>query len=377
MNDNIITVGLVVRKQDVLEELKKIIPLVDGFHYKNSSNPQDCDVLIIEIGEDTDKEFEFIQSLQNVGSVKDIFLTSSCIESHILIRAMRCGAREFFPQPIIQTDLVTALKNFKARNKQPISHEKILKKGKIITFVGSKGGIGTTTIAVNYATSLLEANKPTQSVALIDMNLLFGEVPIFLDLQPAFNWGEVAKNISRLDSTYLMSILSRHQSGIYVLPSPWGFDGSNAATPQIIDKILRLLQRDFDYIVVDSGQSLDSIFLKVLELTDVLMINALLSLPCLINVKRLFETFRRLGYPREENIEVIINRYHKNSIISTKEAEKALEKKIFWFIPNDYQNTISALNQGKTLSAVAPKANITKNIKELISKTKIRREPDA
>jgi pilus assembly protein CpaE len=80
------------------------------------------------------------------------------------------------------------------------------------------------------------------------------------------------------------------------------------------------------------------------------------------------ETFKRVGYPSDNNVRVIVNRYHKNSVISLKEAEKGIEKRIFWQIPNDFQTTISAINQGKTLAAVTRKADITQNITELVSK---------
>jgi pilus assembly protein CpaE len=234
---------------------------------------------------------------------------------------MRSGAREFFPMPVNKAEIVNALLKFKERNKSCFRC-KSKKKGKIINIVGSKGGIGTTTIAVNFATSLLELQGPRKSVALIDMNLLFGDIPLFLDIESAFNWGEVARNISRLDSTYLMSILSKHPSGLYFLPSPTQIDGVNLASSDIIQKLLLLMQKNFDYIVIDSGQSLDEVSLKVLELSDTVLVNAMLSLPCLVNVKRLLETFRRLGYPADEKVRVLVNRYHKNSIISLKKRRR-------------------------------------------------------
>lgn len=368
MPEDIVSVSLKVKNQKVQEEVKEIISSIKGFRIQNSLNLMDCDILVLEIGENLEKEFDFIHDLQDSCTVRDIFLTSSRTEPELLIQALRAGAKEFFPQPIKKEDLINAFLKFKDQNKNLTLKETRKKRGKIVNIIGSKGGIGTTTIAVNFATSLLGLKNIYQSVALIDMNLIFGEIPLFLDMEPAFNWGEVAKNILRLDSTYLIGILSKHSSGVYVLPSPTGLDGVNAATPNIIERLLRLMQKDFDYIVIDSGQSLDDISLKVLELSDVVLINSILSLPCLINVKRLLETFKRLGYPLEENVKVIINRYHKNSVISLKDAEKGLQKKIFWSIPNDFQTTISAINQGKTLSVVAHKADITENLRELASK---------
>ena len=90
--------------------------------------------------------------------------------------------------------------------------------------MGSKGGVGTTTIAVNLATSLHEL-KGSPSVVLVDMNPLLGEIPLFLNIKASFDWGELVKNINRVDSTFLMSILAKHTSGIYVLPAATALDG--------------------------------------------------------------------------------------------------------------------------------------------------------
>lgn len=368
MTDTLITVGLEIKNDKVRDEIREIISSVKGFYAENPANGRDCDILILEIGEDFRKDCQTGNKLLNSGSVKDIFLVSSCVESELLLQAMRSGAREFFPLPLKKEELVSAFVKFKERNKNLALTGQNRKKGTIINIVGSKGGIGTTTIAVNFAAGLVEVLGARKSVALIDMNLLFGEVPLFLDVEPVFNWGEVAKNISRLDSTYLMSILSKHTSGVHVLPSPTRLDGVNPATPDIIEKLIRFMQNEFDYIVVDSGQSLNELSLKVLELSDTVLINAILSLPCLINVRRLLETFKRLGYPSDKNVRVVANRYHKNSVISLKDAEKGIEKRIFWQIPNDFHTSVLAINQGKTLAAVAHKADITQNIRELVSK---------
>jgi pilus assembly protein CpaE len=201
------------------------------------------------------------------------------------------------------------------------------------------------------------------------MNLLFGEIPIFLNIESGFNWGEIARNVSRLDATFLMSILSKHSSGIYVLPSPTGLDGVNVATPEIIEKLLGLMRSVFDYIVIDGGQALDDISLKILEMSDTVLLVAILSLPCLTNVKRLLWIFQKLGYPQQENIRILVNRHHrKNAVIAPKEAEESINQKIFWFVPNDYPTTMSAINQGRTLGSVAHGAEVSKNLRELASR---------
>ena len=150
-----------------------------------------------------------------------------------------------------------------------------------------------------------------------------------------------------------------------MLTSPPGLDGTNFATPEIIERLLTLMRNEFDFIVIDGGQSLDENSLKILEMSDFVLLVAVLNLPCLANVKRLLWTFQKLGFPGKENIRTVINRYHKKSLISLKEAEASIGQKIFWLIPNDFPTTMSAINQGKVLSSVAGGMEITKNLREL------------
>lgn len=368
MPENSVSVVLKINSEKVRKEISDVIISVQGAVVQSSADPAGCDVMVLELGENYKRDCESVHAVLAAGSAKEVFLILPRTDPELLLQAMRSGAREFITLPVNKEEVVQAMRKFKERHKSAVLAEKSRKRGKIINVVGSKGGIGTTTVAVNLAISLLELQGSRKSVALIDMNLLFGDIPIFLDIESAFNWGEVAKHSSRLDTTYLMSILSKHSSGLYFLPSPTQLDGLNQATPEIIERLLKLMQQEFDFIVIDSGQSFDEISLKVLELTDEMLVNATLSLPCLINVKRLLDTFKRFGYPEEDCVRVIVNRYDNNSVLSLKEAEKGIDKRIFWQIPNDYQTTISAINQGKTLADIAAKAEITQNIRELASK---------
>jgi len=367
MAENPILVKFEIKQQKVREELEKILSGMEGFHVEDADAPPSCDLLILEIGEDLEREFQLVHNVQDSGMAREIFLTSSRLDSDLLIRALRAGAKEFFPQPIKKEEVTLALLRLRERKEKGKHDGEKKKKGTIIDVIGSKGGVGNTTVAVNLAASLIES-PGSPLVALVDMNLLFGEVPIFLNIESVFNWGEIARNITRLDATYLMSILSKHASGVYVLSSPTGLDGVNVATPEIIEKLLGLMRNVFDYIVIDGGQALDDISLKILEMSDIVLLVAILSLPCLTNVKRLLWIFQKLGYPQQEDIKIVVNRHHKKkAVISLKEAEESINQKIFWFIPNDYPTTMSAINQGRTLLSVAPGAEVSKNLRELAS----------
>jgi pilus assembly protein CpaE len=363
-----ITVGLRIRNRKVRTDFEEVFSSFGEISVQEFVPHKPYDLLILEIGEDLEKDFDLVHSIQNSGMVQDFFLTSTRMEPEFLIRALRAGAREFISQPVNKEEFTAAVGKFLERKKfTDAAGGKPGKMGKIIHVIGSKGGVGTTTVAVNLAASLVRSSSSPASVVLVDMNSVFGEIPIFLNIQPEFNWAEVARNISRLDSHYLMSILSRHKNGLYILPSPTGLDGMGVSTPEFIERILGLMKQAFDFIVIDGGQSLDEVSLKILEMSDFLCLIAILSLPCLTNMKRLLRTFENLGYPRNEQIRIIINRYHKKSLISLKDAESALDRKISGLIDNDYPTTMSAINQGKTLESVASGAEVTKNIRSLAS----------
>lgn len=363
MPNNTVKVKVEAKDQSLARELEDIIRSVEGFGVQRSDDTRRADLLIFELGDDTDKDFQVIHSLLDVDAIDDVFYTSRHSDPAVLVQAMRTGGKEFFSQPIKEKEVRQALeklreKRDKTRIKEPV------KIGQIIELLGSKGGVGTTTVAVNLAVSLAEM-KGAHSVALIDRNMLFGEVPLFLEIKPDYHWGEITKNISRLDSTFLMNILSKHSSGVYVLPSPASLNGHDPATPEIMGHLLSLMQSMFDFVVIDGGQSLDETSLKILQMSDTVLLISILSLPCLSNTKKLLKSFHYLSYPSRERIKVIINRHLKNPEISVKDSETAIDEKIFWTIPNDYRRTLSAINQGKPLSQLASKAPISKSVREL------------
>ncbi len=230
--------------------------------------------------------------------------------------------------------------------------------------VASKGGVGNTTIAVNLAVNLAQLNR-RQSVALVDLNLLFGEVPLFLDIKPSFHWGEVARNISRLDAMFLMSVLHRHSSGVYVLPSPTELDGTHQLSPDIIENLLTLMKTIFDYTVIDAGHTTDDIAIRALEMSDTVLVTANLSVPCLTNLNRLTRVLYDLGFTPGESVKLVINRYMKDASISLKDAEESVGMKVSWTVPNDYKTTMSAINQGKSLAEIAMRSPAARAIRQI------------
>jgi pilus assembly protein CpaE len=365
MIESTVSIRLGILNEKTRKDLEEVISAEEGFRLlRRHGDPDPCDILILETENDTGKDFQLIQDLQASGKINEVFLTSPRLEPDLLLQALRAGVKEFFSQPIKKEEVRAGLLKFRERRGALQQKDIEKKKGKIIHFISSKGGVGTTTIAVNLAASLCESNG-SSSVALIDMNLPFGQIPIFLNTESSFNWEEVWRNISRVDETFLKGVLSRHRSGVYVLPSPASLDDVNVETPEMIEKLLSLMRNLFDFILVDGGQRLDNVSLRILEMSDTVFIVTVLNLPCLTNAKRLLWTFKKLGFPPRETVRIIANRYQKKSSISLKEAEEAVSEKIHWLVANDYNLTMSAINQGKTISEVASGSEVSKSLREL------------
>jgi pilus assembly protein CpaE len=363
------SISIILRAEDggVWKELVEIISSINGVRLQDPMDESPCDIFFMEVEDEPEKAFFLIQRMQSTGKADHFFLTSRNASPDVLIRAIKMGVKEFFTQPIHREDVRAAILKIKNEKLRADSKdEEIDKKGKIINVFGTKGGIGTTTVAVNLASSLA-ALENAPSVVLVDLNLHFGDVPLFLGMEPVFDWVDVIKNISRLDKTYLTSILLKHQTGISVLPAPASFSDEYPINQQNLEELFKAMQHIFDYIVVDNGQSFDSIAKTVIRISDMLLLVTLLSLPCLINTRKLQSTLRHLGYPSEESIMVIANRFVKNSDISLKDGEKSINKKYFCAIPNDYDTTMRAINLGKPLRMMDRGSEISSKFAELAS----------
>jgi len=308
-------------------------------------------------------EFAAVAELVNRREDLEVFLAADTYDAAVLMHLMRQGVREFFPMPVSPEDVRMALWRFKERRRGR-EGERPVRQGNIINVFGAKGGVGTTSIAVNLAAAFLE-HKAGASVALVDMNLPFGEAQLFLDLSPKYHWGEVLTNIGRLDSTYLMSVMSRHASGLYLLPPPSRLDDLQMATPDNISKLLELMRQLFDTVVIDLGMYLDEITLKVMDISDAIVLVCVQNLACLANVRRFLDNIRQSELGLEEKLRLVVNRHLAESDLVVEDMEKALERSVFWRVPNDYKTTLTAINQGKTLLETAPKAPVTKSLRDL------------
>jgi len=352
------TIKLDIDSRDIADDLAGIIENRALFTLVPPGHDLRPDLLICELGEDYKAELKKIQSYMEQSDRTEVFLVSRRSDPETLIQAVQTGVKEFFPVPVKDQMVEEALARFKIRQekKERLASKK---QGKIISVVGSKGGVGTTTIAVNQAVAIAK-NQEIPSVALLDMNIIFGEVPVFLDMAPKHHWGDITKNIQRLDAVFLSNILAAHETGVHILPSPRYLGDHPSPTPPIMETLLALMKKHYDFIIIDLGQTMNDTALKIIQMSYLTQIVAIQSLPCLSNTNRLIKSFLGYGYTRVESIHVVLNRFFKKSTVSLATAQEGIGRELAWIIPNDYSSTMSAINSGKPLHTLSPRSKIVR-----------------
>jgi pilus assembly protein CpaE len=259
------------------------------------------------------------------------------------VRGLRAGADDYLIKPFHPAELLARIKSLLARfaPKETLVGRPPL--GRIFAFYGAKGGVGTTTIAINAAIAL--HRELGRKVCLVDANFQFGDHRVFLDL------GLDRKSIvdivtaPTIDVDLVRQVMVKHDSGIDLLLAPPSPETAELVTPEHVPQILEELRGLYDYIIVDIDQRLDELNLRVLDAADTVFVVMTADLSCLKNVRLVLETIGHLGY-EQSKIQLVLNRSNAFTGINVKNAEGALRRPIDHQVVNEYRGAISALNSG-------------------------------
>ncbi len=357
------TLRLDVTDEPSLRLFEECLTASGGFDSPGESRPPD--VLLVEIAAGDPEPLTTLAKARDATPGAILLATSSIKDPGFLIEAMRLGLRDFFPQPVEREAVMKALERIKTSLcAQPPSRGK---NGKIIGVMGVKGGVGTTTVCVNLAAALQEALGGS-SVALMDMNMPYGETQLFLDITPKYDMGEIMRNLDRLDALYLMDVLARHDSGLRVLPCPASAEDLQMISPDTVAAALTMLTDLFDLVVADMGIYLDEVTLKAMELSSSVFLVAEQNLACLASLRRMAAHVRSSQPEVAGKLSVLINRARPEGDVGPKELEEATGVKTFFELPLDYDAATDAINQGKTVLELFPKSALAKGFRSLASR---------
>ena len=273
---------------------------------------------------------------------------------------MRAGATEYLLKPVSEVDLSSALKKFGALRALPESKE--TKEGKVYSISSSKNGVGNTTIAVNLAGHIYKLTK--EPTVIVDLDLIGGDVTTFLNMKPDGTIGDVSRNITRLNMGHLQGIIAKHDSGIYVLAAPHNMEEGVVISGDTVRKVLTLLKTRYKHIIIDTEANLTQTTMAAIDMSDLIFVTFVLSLPSIKNTRR-YMNYLDKHTLRSQQIRLVVNRYFKKCDTTVAEAEKILQRPVFWCIPNDFKTAMSCIHKGAILEDHAPQSRLNLSLKDL------------
>jgi pilus assembly protein CpaE len=302
---------------------------------------RDFDIVLVDLDTNPKLALDLVEAI-SVRGLAIAMVYSAHTDSDLLLRAMRVGAREFLTLPFNPGAMAEALVRASALHSATRTQEKA--DGRLLVFLGAKGGSGVTTLACNFAVSL--AQESGQKTLLIDLNLPLGDAAINLGVRPRYSIVNALQNSSRLDASFLSTMLTKHSSGLSVLAAP-----SELATAQFsddaVDKLLKVACEEFDYVVVDAGSRLDLQHTSLYDASSTVYLVTQVGIPELRNSNRLISLLSAPGSPK---LFIVINRYDPHNMeIDEAHLTRALTRPADWKIPNNYaavrhmQNTATSL----------------------------------
>lgn len=286
------------------------------------------DVVLVELDSNPEYALDLVEIICARG-LATVMVYSAKTDSDMLLRCMRAGAREYLTLPLEPGTMAEAL----VRASVLRSGTRPAKRtdGRLLVFLGAKGGCGVTTLACSFAASL--ARESGKRTLLIDLNLPLGDAAINLGIRSQYSIASAFQNSARLDVNFLSTLLVQHASGLFVLSAP-GELAPTFVSADAIDKLLEVARQGFDYVVVDAGSRLDLQREHLFDESATIYLITQVGIPELRNSHRLISLLSFAGSPK---LEIVVNRYDPRAMeIDDEHIAKALTRPPQWKIPNNY-----------------------------------------
>lgn len=279
-------------------------------------------------------------------------------DAELVVQAMRAGMREFLWKPFPPEQLSELLRR--------IAHEPATatsRAGRLVPVVGAAGGVGATTVATNLAVELARleswgghAGRP--KVALVDLDLRFGQVAMFLDAQPTYTIAELCDSPEHIEPQMIERVMIKHSSGVHVLAHPTDMEQAGRISAAHTAGVLAALLEHYDFVVIDGPVRFDASARSVFDMTDIYLVVLQLLVPAVRNGERLLQELGRGGYNLDQ-VRLVCNRVGREScFLEPADVETTLRRKLDWLLPDDWKTASTAVNIGAPLADYAPKSKL-------------------
>lgn len=313
------------------------------------------DAVVMDVDNDPEMALRLVENLNGFSHVY-VMAYSARADMKLAIRFMRGGVREFFTFPLDASEVGAALSRAAHRHVETSVGSRA--PGKLLVFLGTKGGCGVTTLAANFALSLAqESERPT---LLIDLGQPLGDVGINLGMRTQYSVVTALQDTDRLDGSFLETLVAKHSSGLSVLAAPTEFPESEPPK-EAIDKLLAVARQSFDYVVVDAGSRVDLMGTALFEQPTTVYLITQVGITELRNAHRMITQFFS---GRGNSLQIVLNRYTQRALLfDDAQIAKTLTRPAQWKIPDDYAAARRTRNTATPLALVD--SAIAQSIREM------------
>lgn len=291
-------------------------------------------------------------------------------EAEYLKKAMMAGAREYLVKPFGADELVDTIKRTYNLEQKRLGKMEVTRKifgnpkdskPQVVTIFGTKGGVGKTTLSVNVAAHI--AQKTRKKVALVDLDLQFGDVSVFFNISPKKSIAELVQERGQLNIELIESYLIPHISGVKILPAPIRPEYSELVTPNNVLEILTILRKHYDYVFIDTPPFFLDTNLSALDMSNQVLLVMTMDLPTVKNMKLSLELLDSLHHKGKTKL--ILNRASEDLGINSTDVENALDFLIAHQIPSDGKLVVTSVNKGIPFVLSNANAKVSKAVEQL------------
>ena len=302
------------------------------------------DVVLLDLGRDPEPQFVFGAHLRQLRPAVRLIACSAISppSQQMLLDAMRSGVQDFVFKPVAPDALQEVFARFHQESHAP-EHRSAQK---LIVLMGAKGGVGTTTVAVNLGVQL--AMFTHKRTVLLDLARPLGNVHLLLDLNPRFGIRDAIENIDRLDSHFFDGLVTTHKTKLNILAGTLHPEGWQSIPATLLDRVANVAQTNFDMVLADVGSQFGSDWTAMLKASRMILLLTETNVPSLWALERRLLALEGLGIDPEK-VRVVVNRWHKGDQETLNSVLNRNKRPIIASLPNDFRKASTAVNLGTPL----------------------------
>jgi len=326
--------------------------------------------ILLDISSDAEQGLRVLEQLRQSAPELYVILSDLRSSEDFLLRSMRLGGADFMLQPLKRAEFSDAMNRLDQHLQRVQRQGRQL--GRMYTFVGVKGGVGTTTAAINFAAVSAKQGKST---VLVDLDMDSGDAACYLGLRHQYSLADVVENLDQLDQAMLEGIMVRDALGFSVLCAPEEVEKARLIGDQHLRDIGSFLIERFDTVIVDGSRALDDLLMSCLELSESIFVVLTPEFPAVRNAQHYLSALARAGYGHEA-VKLVVNRHEKRGAlhVSLEQLQQTLGAPPYWVLPNKYQEAMQAIHEARPV-VIRGNAELGRSFREFAKKQGMNGQP--